>query len=53
VLTGTSVALVDAPDDTAVLLPPPPGDAIADVEAAVRSALRFPLGGEPLDGLVR
>jgi hypothetical protein len=31
-----------------VLRPPPPGDAIADVEAAVRDALRYPLSGRPL-----
>ena len=34
-----------------MLRPPPPGDAIADVSAAVRDALRFPLAGEPLAAL--
>jgi hypothetical protein len=43
---------VDAPDDAVVLRPPPPGEPIADVRAAVRDALRFPLAGEPLEALV-
>lgn len=34
-----------------VLRPPPPGEPVADVGAAVRDALRFPLGGEPLEAL--
>jgi hypothetical protein len=51
ILSGTSVLVVDAPDDAVVLRPPPPGDAIADVRAAVRDALRFPLAGEPLAAL--
>jgi hypothetical protein len=52
-LFGTSVTVVDAPEDAVVLRPPPPGEAIADVRAAVRDALRFPLAGEPLEALVR
>jgi hypothetical protein len=52
-LFGTQVAVVDAPDDAVVLRPPPPGEPIADVRAAVRDALRFPLAGEPLEALVR
>jgi hypothetical protein len=52
-LFGTRIAVVDAPEDAIVLRPPPPGDAIADVRAAVRDALRFPLAGEPLEALVR
>jgi lactate racemase-like protein len=51
-LFGTRVAVVDAPDDAVVLRPPPPGEPIADVRAAVRDALRFPLAGEPLEALV-
>jgi Lactate racemase N-terminal domain len=47
------VVVVDAPDDAVVLRPPPPGEAVADVRAAVRDALRFPLAGEPLEALVR
>ncbi len=42
-----------AGDDAVVLRPPPPGDGVADVGAAVRDALRFPLAGKPLEALVR
>ncbi|MEX1358176.1 MAG: hypothetical protein WD981_06090, partial [Gaiellaceae bacterium] len=51
-LVGTRVQVVDAPEDAVVLRPPPPGDAIADVAAAVRDALRYPLAGPPLAELV-
>jgi hypothetical protein len=51
-LFGTRVLVVDAPDDAVVLRPPPPTEAVADVGAAVRDALRFPLAGEPLEALV-
>ena len=51
-LAGTRVAVVDAADTDVVLTPPPPGEAIDDVGAAVRDALRFPLAGEPLEALV-
>jgi hypothetical protein len=51
-LFGTRVTVVDAPDDAVVLRPPPPGEAVADVRAAVRDALRFPLTGEPLEAVV-
>jgi hypothetical protein len=47
-LAGTRVVLAEAPDDAVVLRPPPPGDALADVGAAVRDALRYPLSGPPL-----
>ena len=40
--------VVDAPDDAVVLRPPPPGEPVADVRAAIRDALRFPLAGRPL-----
>lgn len=50
-LAGTRVVLVDAPDDAVVLRPPPPAEAIVDVPAAVRDALRFPLSGDPLEAL--
>src|ERR671936_1912122 len=36
-----------------VLAPPPPGEALADVGAAVREALRFPLAGPPLAELAQ
>jgi Lactate racemase N-terminal domain len=51
-LVGTRLTVVDAPDDAVVLRPPPPGEAVADVPAAVRDALRFPLAGSPLEALV-
>jgi hypothetical protein len=51
-LFGTRLVVVDVPDDAVVLRPPPPGDQVADVRAAVRDALRFPLAGEPLEALV-
>ena len=52
-LAGTKVVIASVPDDVVVLRPPAPGPAVADVGAAVRDALRFPLEGEPLEALVR
>lgn len=51
-LAGSRLTIVGAPDDAVILRPPGPGEAIADVGAAVRDALRFPLVGEPLEALV-
>jgi hypothetical protein len=51
-LSGSRVVVVTADDDAFVLQPPPPADSVADVGAAVRDALRFPLAGEPLEALV-
>ena len=51
-LAGSRLIVVTAEDDALVLRPPPPGNAVADVGAAVRDALRFPLAGEPLEALV-
>jgi hypothetical protein len=51
-LFGTRLTIVDAPDDAVILRPPPPGEPVADVRAAVRDALRFPLAGNPLEALV-
>jgi len=51
-LCGTSVVVVDAPEDAVLVRPPPPGEAMADVRAAIRDALRFPLSGESLSALV-
>src|SRR5439155_1906212 len=48
-LSGTRIAVVDVPPDGVLLRPPAPGRAIADVGAAVREALRFPLSGPPLE----
>jgi Lactate racemase N-terminal domain len=52
-LAGTKLVVASAPDDAVVLRPPAPGAGVADVGAAVRDALRFPLEGEPLEALVR
>jgi Lactate racemase N-terminal domain len=47
------MVVASAEDDAVVLAPPPPPDRpIADVGAAVRDALRFPLAGAPLESLV-
>lgn len=51
-LAGSRIAIVNAGDDSVVLAPPPPREPVADVAAAVRDALRFPLAGEPLEALV-
>ena len=52
-LSGTRLVLAAAPDDAVVLRPPPPGEGVADVAAAVRDALRFPLEGEGIEALAR
>ena len=52
VALGSRVATVTVPDGSVVLRPPEPPDALVDVGAAVRDAVRFPLGGEPLEALV-
>ena len=52
-LYSSRLVVADAGEDAVVIAPPPPPDeAIADVGAAVRDALRFPLAGEPLETLV-
>ena len=51
-LAGSKIAIVNAGDDAVILAPPPPREPVADVAAAVRDSLRFPLGGEPLEALV-
>lgn len=51
-LAGSRLVVVTADDDALVLRPPPPAAAVADVGAAVRDALRFPLAGEPLEALI-
>jgi hypothetical protein len=52
-LAGSRLTVVNAPDDAVILRPQAPREAISDVGAAVRDALRFPLAGEPLEALVR
>jgi lactate racemase-like protein len=49
---GSRLALVEAGEGAVVLAPPPPAEPIADVAAAVRDALRFPLEGQPLEAVV-
>src|SRR5207249_8669841 len=51
-LAGSRLVVVTTEDDALALRPPPPAGGIADVRAAVRDALRFPLAGEPLEALV-
>jgi hypothetical protein len=51
-LAGSRLVVVTADDDALVLRPPPPAEGVADVGAAVRDALRFPLAGEPLEALL-
>jgi Lactate racemase N-terminal domain len=52
-LSGTRLVVAPAPDDAVVLRPPPPGQGAADVAAAVRDALRFPLQGDGIEALAR
>src|SRR5581483_2397897 len=52
-LYGSRMVVASADDDAVVLAPPPPPDRpIADVGAAVRDALRFPLAGASLETIV-
>src|SRR5262249_27962161 len=53
-LSGPRIVSAEVPADGVVLRPPPPsGNVIRDVGAAVVEALRFPLAGPPLASLVR
>ncbi len=52
-LSGSRLTVVNTPDDAVILRPRPPGEAIGDIGAAVKDALRFPLAGEPLEALIR
>jgi Lactate racemase N-terminal domain len=50
-VAGSRVSVVRAADDAVVIRPPAPRERVADVAAAVRDALRFPLSGPPLEAL--
>jgi hypothetical protein len=50
-LAGSRVVVVNAPDGSELIAPPPPTEPIADVAAAIADALRFPLVGESLQQL--
>lgn len=52
ILSGSRLLVVRVPAGGTAVRPPPPGEGIGDVRAAVRDALRFPLDGEPLEALV-
>lgn len=47
-VSGSRVVIVPAGDDDVVVRPPPPPEQVADIRAAVRDALRFPLAGPQL-----
>jgi Lactate racemase N-terminal domain len=50
-LASSRVVVVNAPEGSVLIAPPPPVEPIADVAAAVADAFRFPLAGVPLSGL--
>lgn len=50
-LAGSRLTVVDVPTDAVVLRPPPPAEPLADVGAAVREALHFPLAGRSIEQL--
>jgi hypothetical protein len=51
-LSGTRLVLANAPDGAVVVRPPAPPAGLADVGAAVRDALRYPLEGDGIESLV-
>lgn len=50
--SGSRLSLVTVPDDAVLLAAPPPVEPLADIRAAVAEALRYPLSGSPLSGVV-
>jgi hypothetical protein len=51
-LYGSRLVVATADEGVVIAPPAPPEDPIADVGAAVRDALRFPLSGESLESIV-
>jgi hypothetical protein len=51
--SGESLRLERLPVGTRIIYPPPPLPGMADVDAAIASALDHPLGMDPLDALLR
>ncbi len=52
-LCGSRLVVADVGEGAVTIAPPPPpAETIADVGAAVRDALRFPLAGPPLETMV-
>ena len=51
-LSGTRLVVAAAPEEAVLVRPPAPGDGVADIAAAVRDAVRFPLEGKGLEALV-
>jgi lactate racemase-like protein len=51
-LADSRIVVAEPSADDAVLRPPPPGEALRDVPAAVRESLAFPLEGPPVEQLV-
>jgi hypothetical protein len=50
-LAGSRLTVVDVPPGAVVLRAPPPAEPLAEVGAAVREALRFPLAGRSIEQL--
>jgi hypothetical protein len=50
-LAGSRLTVVEVPPDAVVLRAPPPAEPLAEVGAAVREALRFPLAGRSIEQL--
>jgi hypothetical protein len=51
-LADSRIVVAEPESDDMVLRPPPPGESLRDVPAAVRESLAFPLEGPPLEELV-
>jgi hypothetical protein len=51
-LADSRIVVAEPEADDLVLRPPPPGEPLRDVPAAVRESLAFPLEGPPLEELV-